>query len=184
MSWFQRFLLNFRTKWKSYTVSLILAASIAANIAVWKAYSDQTKKMKFSKATVMIIKKHGFTLKKTEANIGNIVEKANSAKNLAEEADPLIAEGNVSAAEAKLAEARKMLNEIPGLLEKLNFEELQAELAVIKARVQKEPELAASLARIAKNEARLREMIAWRERMLETTGLDIQQVEERASALD
>jgi len=140
--------------------------------------------MKFSKATVMIIKKHGLTLKQTEASTGNIVEKANSAKNLAEEADPLIAEGNVSAAEAKLAEARKMLNEIPGLLEKLNFEELQAELAVIKARVQKEPELAASLARIAKNEARLREMIAWRERMLETTGLDIQQVEERASALD
>lgn len=187
MSWFEKaknwFQFIFGKGLKSYTIALILAASIAANLAVWKAYSGMAEKAGFAKTTVVLVKKHGLHLEQVEAFIDSITQKAKAAQNIAEEAGPLIAEGNVSAAKAKLTEARKKLDEIPGILEKINLDELKTELAAIRARVQTEPELASSLAVIEKNGARLKEIIAWKEEMLKATDSDMQRIEERMSAL-
>ena len=183
MSWFQRFLLGFKRKWRSYAIALTLAASIAANIAVWKTYSVLAEKAGFSKTTAALVKKHTPLLEKTVADIDKIKGAVSFAKIYEQQADSLIAEGNVAAAKKKLAMAIKMLKGIPGDLEKLGFEELQAELAVIKARTEKDPELADLVAGIEENEARLREMIAWRAQLLESVGSDIKRVGERLSEL-
>ncbi len=189
MTWFQRLLLGFRKQWKSYTIGIALLAALAANIALWKKYSkfsttrNTPEKVKQAKDTLLLSRKHGILLAQTMDSIEQITNSIKTASESEKIALSFIAKEDSLNAKKELNKGIKTLKQALFNLENLKLTELQVELAVLKERAKKEPELVENIAGIEENQKRLIKMIAWKKEMLKDLGLDLNRLEERLIAL-
>ena len=141
MNWFQRLSLYFKRKWKSIVLSATLVAAIGAGVAVWTKIIQEKQLLKKYKNTITLMNKHKMRLAKAQEDSTKFESAIHAAQACELEAETLIVQEKIPEAKKKLKEGIRLLTAAMTALENIQIKELEAEFAVILARIKQNPEL-------------------------------------------